>query len=1075
MIVAMCLVSAVSITYAQATDGNLVGTTQDASGAGITGAQLTAVHHDTGIVHNTITDASGLYRFNNLPAGAYRLSTTAVGFSPATLENVTIELNKTTTANLTLQVGAVTTQVEVTEAPALIDTTTAQINATFSTRQTLDLPTSSLVLGVVNLSLLNAGVTSGGGLGVGEGPSIGGQRPRNNNFNIEGVDNNRKDTTGRSVDVPNEAVAEFSVLQNQFSAEFGHSTGGQFNTIVKSGTNNVHGALYEYFQNRNLDAVDQSSARQGIRSNSRYDQNLLGANIGGPVLRNRLFYFGDFEYNPVGQATTPSSATLAPTAEGYQTLSTMSGVSQTNLDVLKQYVAPAPAATDSTVVNGVAIPIGILPIQFPSYRNTYNWVASVDYNISQRDQMRARYIGNQLSGIDPDVSPNLPAFAQNRRTTGKLLSVSEFHSFSPSLFNEVRLAYNRFHDDIPAGNVSFPGLDAFPNIQIDEDLNLQMGPFTSAPSSVVMGMYQAVDNLSYTRNKHTLKFGFDGRKYIAPNNFIQRSRGDYKYTNLERYLLDLNPDELAERNPHGVPFSGNQLSTYWYANDEYRVRPNLSINLGLRYEYNGISAGYKLQALNAISDVPGLITFRAPEAQKRNFAPRIGLAYSPGRSGTTSIRAGFGMAYDVLFDNFGTNSKPPQLETTVDVDVRQTMPDFLKNGGIPTSAVPGQLSQAEARAATATYIQDQMLPYSIQWNLGVQHVWKKDYTLEVRYLGTRGVHLFAQNRMNVRAPVTASANLPTYLAQPSQAELDALPVTLNQLRSTSFFLPEYLNAGFLSNITTFQSRGNSTYHGLATEVSRRFSRGLLFKGAYTWSHNIDDSTAELASTLLTPRRVQDFQNFRPERASSLLDRRHRFTMTWVWDTPWFAKSSNWFQRNLLGNFTVAGSYTLESPEYATVQSGIDSNLNGDSAADRVIINPAGDADLGSAVTALTNSGGEIVGYLANNPNARYIRAGAGAYANGGRNTLPLRGINNFDTALIKRFSITEQKKLEFRALFFNFLNHPQYTPGSISTGNSVARNITRNNLIPGNALFNDPTRVFESNARYITLAARFTF
>jgi len=158
-----------------------------------------------------------------------------------------------------------------------------------------------------------------------------------------------------------------------------------------------------------------------------------------------------------------------------------------------------------------------------------------------------------------------------------------------------------------------------------------------------------------------------------------------------------------------------------------------------------------------------------------------------------------------------------------------------------------------------------------------------------------------------------------------------------------------------------------------------------------------------------------------------------------------------------------------------VQSGTDSNLNNDTAGDRAIINPAGDAHLGSSVTPLVNSAGETVAYLATNPNARYIKAGRGAFPNGGRNTLPLRGINNFDVSAVKTFSITENKKLEFRAMFFNALNHPQFTPGTLSTVQSVARNATRNNLIPGNPLFNDPTRVYESNARYVTLAARFTF
>ena len=413
-----------STVFAQATDGNLVGVVRDASGAEISGASTQLVNIATGVLRGAVADASGLYRYNNLPSGSYKLTVSASGFNSTSLQDIAIDLNKTTTANITLQVGALMTQVEVAEAPALIDTTTAQITSTFGSRQTLDVPSTTLPLGVLNLSLLSAGVSSSGGLGVGDGPSIGGQRPRNNNFTVEGVDNNRKDTTGHNLYVPTEAVAEFTVLQNQFSAEFGHSTGGQFNTIVKSGSNEVHGSAYEYFHNRNLNAVDQSAARQGILSNPRYDQNLLGATIGGPVIKNKLFYFGDFEYNPIGQATTASSATLTPTAAGYQMLSSIPGISQ-NIEIWVLTVRCAGACcNETTIVESYGHSQGILPIAFPAYQNTYNWVASVDYNISVRDQLRGRYLGNNVSGIDPSVSPNLPAFAQGRTTTVRVYPCS---------------------------------------------------------------------------------------------------------------------------------------------------------------------------------------------------------------------------------------------------------------------------------------------------------------------------------------------------------------------------------------------------------------------------------------------------------------------------------------------------------------------------------------------------------------------------------------------------------------------------------------------------------------------------
>ena len=238
--------------FGQATDGNVAGTVYDPSGAVVPDAIVQVRNIATGVTRDTKTDSSGAYQINNVLVGTYSITAKAQGFAAATLANVDITLNRTTTANLKLTVGAVATQVEVKEAPTLIDTTTATVGTSFESQQAVYNPASLLPLGVYNLALLSAGVASSGGVGLGEGPSVGGQRPRNNSFTIEGVDNNRKDVTGANVRVPNEAVAEFSVLENQFGAEFGHSTGGQFNAVIRSGTNSIHGSLYEDFQNRNL-------------------------------------------------------------------------------------------------------------------------------------------------------------------------------------------------------------------------------------------------------------------------------------------------------------------------------------------------------------------------------------------------------------------------------------------------------------------------------------------------------------------------------------------------------------------------------------------------------------------------------------------------------------------------------------------------------------------------------------------------------------------------------------------------------------------------------------------------------
>src|SRR5579864_6206240 len=1062
--------------FGQVADGNLVGTVYDVSGKVIPNAGVEAQNTATGVMTETKSDQSGAYRFNNLPVGSYSVTVSSAGFTSTQLKDLSVELNKTATANITLAVGAVSTSIEVVDSAALIDTTTAQIANIYVSRMAADLPVAANPFGgYLNLSLLGAGVASAGGVGAGTGPSVGGQRPRNNNYMVEGTDNNRKDITGPVVALPNDSVAEFSVLQNQFAAEFGHSSGGQFSAVIRRGGNDLHGTFYDYLQNRNLNALDQFWKRQGILSQPRYDYDLLGGSLGGPIKKNKIFYYVNFDYNPTGYASTASSNVYAPTAAGYATLAAMPGISQTNLGVMQQYVGAAPQQTSNftSVVNGTAIPIGIVPVVAPSYQNIYRGLASGDYNISDADQLRLRYVVNNTSRIDTGAA--LPAFYFPRPTVAQLAAVSEFHAFQPNLANEVRLAYNRFNDNIAAPAIQFPGLDMFPNIVL-RDLGTQIGPDINAPQVVIQNTYQFADNLTWIKGNHSLKFGFDGRDNTAGINFISNIRGSYQYTTMGRYLMDLVPDFQAQRAVGGSkPFSGNNYALYGFANDDWKVRQNFSLSLGLRYEFTAVPRSMQEYALNSLADVPGVLNFFAPQPQTKNFAPRIGFAYSPGKSATTSIRGGFGIAYDQIFDNIGLNVRPPEVNSVVNSTVSDT-PGYLANGGILPSATPASLTAAQARAATSGWLGDQQLGYAINWNFGVQHVFAKDYVVDVRYLGTKGVHLLMQTELGRAAVVTDTNYLPTYLTAPSQADLNSLPLTLTQLAAeksaNSNTLAPY---GFNSVITSYVPQGNSEYNGLAVDVSKRLSGHLTFKGAYTWSHLMDDSTMELNFTSLTPRRPQDFLNLGPEWASSALDHRHRLTLTWLYQTPWFQKNQNWWLRNLAGNYEVSGVYTAESPEWVTPQSAVDSNLNGDPAGDRVIVNPNGIPGTGSDVTQLKNSAGQVVAYLAANPNAQFIRAASGALATSGRNILATNPINDFDMNVVKAFAAGERIHVELRADFYNALNHPQYTPGRLSNVLSFSHVNETNYLTPGNPLFAQWDQVFSSNSRVIQLAAKFSF
>jgi hypothetical protein len=470
--------------------------------------------------------------------------------------------------------------------------------------------------------------------------------------------------------------------------------------------------------------------------------------------------------------------------------------------------------------------------------------------------------------------------------------------------------------------------------------------------------------------------------------------------------------------------------------------------------------------------------------------PRIGFAYSPGNSGNTSIRGGFSMGYDVLYDNIGTLSRPPQIGSTVncpDTNGICHSTGFLAHGGIPPQTSSGitVLNQADARANTSAYLPEHVqYPYAESWNFGIQHVFK-NYTAEIRYVGSRGVHLDTQNILDLVTYVTPQNSLPTYMTAPSQATLNGLGVTLDgpgglldqsyNCATTCLVDLNYLNQGFESTITGFMPWGASTYHGLQTQVQRTLTNGLQFLGAYTYSHEIDNSTADFFSTVISPRRPQDFRNLPAERGNGLLDHRHRFTFQLSYDVQWFAHDSNWFKKNILGNYQFIPVYTYETGQWGTVQSGTDANLNGDAAPDRAIFNPQGTKGVGSDVIPLTNSAGYTVAYQAVNPNAQYVVASYGAYANSSRGNVLTPPINNFDISAAKHFKFRERYQVDFLAQAFNLFNHPQFVTGYINDIASLGNTGSRNFLLPASSTFMNASQNFSSNPRTMQLALKFTF
>ena len=1122
--------SCVFVVHGQVTTGSIRGVVTDPNGAVVSGAQVTLTRKSTSGTQTSQTNTSGQFEFANLQPGEdYNLSVQAPNFKNLSLTDIRVSVNQATDLPVQLSPGLVSEVVTVTAGGVeLVDTTSANLSKAFSSRQVVELAQTTAgpagsPAGVNNLALLAPGVTSSGGVGVGTGGSVGGQRPRNNNFIVDGVDNNDKAVTGPQSYISPEEVAEFTLLQNQFSAEFARSNGGNFLTVTKSGTNDYHGTFYGFFRNRYLNALDTIQKNAGVTRN-RSDGDLFmprsdyfrgGYNIGGPVQlphfgeggpmlisgRDKLFFFTSYERIQTGSAAS-AGGIVTPTAAGFATLATIPGLSANNLGAFNTFVPRAPVNDQGTIdVLGRSIPVGNVSFAAPNFFKQNHAVINLDYLQTQATQHHFRF--TFTNGADIDNAANLPVFFVALPSKQRLFSYTLIHNFSDKLINETRLAFRRSSQNFPVPGINFPGLSVFPNITLD-DLGLNIGPDQNAPQFGIENNYQIVNNLTWLRGNHTFKFGGDLRVIISPQSFSQRVRGDYEYLSTEQFLLDLSPDAFGERNAGNNIYYGNQKVLYAFVQDDWRFRPNFTLNLGVSYSYQQVPLGARTsQVLNSISSVPGVLEFREPKAQTKNFAPKVGFAWSPdyksgllgrvfGSGGKSSIRAGFSMGYDYIFDNLYILSNPPQLQQTNDVDT--TAPPtsgFLAGGGLPDTPV-AITDPVVARQNTGAWIPDQEVPYSLTWTGSYQRQFGQDWSMELRYVGTRGIHLLSQNRINRQAkvaPEDGRPGLPTFFSAPSQSTLDALPLTLDQIRARSSFVPRFANAGFDgASVVAFLSDGNSSYHGGSAQVTKRFTRGFQMTGAYTFSKLIDDTTAEVFSTVLSPRRVEDFQNLRRERAPSALDHTHRFVTSFIYEVPWFSKS-NGFTKALLGGFNVAGTYTYETGERVTIRSGNDANLNGDNAGDRAILNPSGTEGVGSGVTPLCrlsactfdadgNVVGTVVGYLVNNPNARYIQTGDGAQSNIGRNTFLLPPINNVDFSLFKNIKFGESSRyIQIRADFFNVFNHPQYVPGSVNSVDPVGTTglSTLNQVNPLTPDFLRPSAVLSSNPRVIQLAARFNF
>jgi hypothetical protein len=913
-----------------------------------------------------------------------------------------------------------------------------------------------------------------------------------------------------------DAVSEFALQTNQFSAEYGHSAGGQFNLVTKTGTNAWHGTGEWYTQNRNFNSIDnltkQAIEAGTISGQPAYDNNRYGGTIGGPLVKDKWFIFGAYERTYLHGQGTPTLL-AGPTAAGLSSLIGMAA-NPTVASILQNYpVAPAQSLDPATglprttPVNGQNIPIGDLVIISPVGTNEHDAQVNSDYSVGHH-QLGTRFNFSQATFIFP-VNSTQELFNQSQLYRNRKITLNDVWSINSNWVNDLRLqyAYYSLANQNPCSTCP-------PDVTVVDLGQVTVGPADNQYQK--QNTYSIVDNVSWAHGKHTFKFGGQYMHFIYPQFFLSRSNGDNWYSTMQTLVNDGIPDVPGRtlRNAGSGFFLGTQSAFYGFLQDDIKVTPRLTFNLGLRYEYWTNPVGDKTQALNAISSVPGVINFGIPKTDKNNIAPRIGFAFDPTGSGKTAIRAGFGIYYDVKFQNFASITLPPQLQSELDPTSACTLTpqpswcasgtNFLAGGGLPQTYVP-PATQTEARALTTSYIDDTVMPKVMSWSLSVQRELYRNASLEVRYLGTRGVSLPVQYRRNRISYFDAGgAVLPTFL-NPS-----SIPATWNATTPTdvgyyNFDSNIYAPFGFAANVTSDPPDGSSTYHGGSISFTQRAFHGVTLNTNYTYAHAIDNSTNEFFTSLLNPRRAEDTNRLVNDRSNSDLDVRHKFVLSLIYELP-KTTTGNRFLKALLNGYQISPVFLAQSGQPVTIQSGVDSNGNGDSAGDRAVFNPSGTGQVsGDVFPVCERAGGTTyvggtsflnaplngcnanasapfgfdpaIGYTPVNPGDRYVIAGGAALSTIGRNSITTPGFGVLNLSVFKNTYLSETKYLQLQAQVFNILNHPNY---SLSNGNVfsnagiVTATTTQSYVLPFDANFLNP-KVFSGGIRSITLGVKLFF
>jgi hypothetical protein len=1007
--------------FAQLTRGAISGTIRDNTGAVLPGVTLTIRNNDTGITRTVVTDAAGFYRAGGLEPGTYTVSVQLQGFKTTENREVPVRPTGEATFDVVMELGGLAESIDVTaqtEAVTL-NKTNATVGLVADSRQATLLPLGA-GRSLNNLALLAPNVSNTGGPSNANNQvgatniSANGQRSRNNNFMIDGTDNNDVSVTIPTMPLPPESVAEVSVQTNPYNVEFGRNSGAQINIITKGGSNTFRGSAFEYYRDSELNARDNIEKAAGRDKPTPFTRHQWGGGLGGPIVRNKAFFYGLFQNDRTRQDALGATVRV-PTPAGFAALQNVPpGANQTaasrqavlqRLGFLQEVHAQNPAYRNLLTqnVNGTPIETAQINVSRTQPQDSWYYIGRGDVQLSSSDNLTARYVRNAPETTNFTSNTQFgQIFAANQLIVDQNFAASHTRVLGATSLNESRFAWIRRDLGFPENDPTSPTATIAGLFTI--------GGLANFPQGRVQDTYQFQNITTFQRGRHSLKAGADIRYINLDNQAAFDSKGTFVFNNLQDYMNNL--AATFSQALQTSSFEATQWTQAYFVQDDFRPTSNLTLNLGLRYEYNTVPLGL----FGAEEDFVRAALVPGPARDdKNNIAPRVGFAWSPTpRQGlarwlfgetTSSIRGGYGITYDVLFYNILTvnGSNYPRVVVPTLQNVQNVYPNLLPVTG---QAVFNPL---------ATFVnspENIQSPMNHMWSLSWQREVARQYVVEVGYTGALGRYGIAQGQGN--PAVLTDAQIATV-----QATRSATSVPSVQARRV---FPQYGSRVFI------QATAESEYNAVYFSVNRRFSRGLQFGAAYTYSalySDGDESLGVASIALSSPQVPQDYNNLAAEWSRSAFDRPHRLVVNWIYEVPWF--QGGWAQnaivRTAFSGWQFAGIAQFSAGRPFTILTGVDSNGNGGGGdrpnlgSGRLVPDPV----TGNFRT-FTNEGAYVTFLGTNN---LPLQNGLGN-GNAPRNGLRGPGFQNWDLSLSKRFRTFGDQSLLVRADVLNAFNQDEY-------------------------------------------------